>query len=134
MNSPICRTVEDAAYVLESIVGYDTYDSEATAEGMEYIPHGGYAQFLKLDGLKGKTIGIIRNPFFDDIKECVLQNSTYEQHFHTETTNGIGMNDKKALATLAEWSKGAFEKVMEENKLDAMVKPESTFSSVLVLD
>lgn len=83
MNRPICRTVEDAAYVLDSIVGYDPYDCQATMNARKYIPQGGYAQFLKLDGLKGKRLGIVRNPFFDHITKFPVQNSVYVQHFRT---------------------------------------------------
>ncbi|KAI3732221.1 hypothetical protein L1987_63420 [Smallanthus sonchifolius] len=61
---PICRTVSDAAYVLDTIVGFDYNDREATNKASPYIPPGGYTQFLKPDRLKGKRIGIIRNPFF----------------------------------------------------------------------
>lgn len=63
-NRPICRTVADSVHVLDVIVGIDHNDN-ATIETSKYIPKGGYAQFLKRDGLKGKRIGIVRNPFFD---------------------------------------------------------------------
>ncbi|WJX53060.1 amidase [Trifolium repens] len=56
---PICRTVSDAAYVLETIAGIDTYDN-ATTEASKYIPKGGYVQFLKKDGLRGKRLGVVR--------------------------------------------------------------------------
>lgn len=56
---PICRTVADAVYVLDAIVGFDDND-EATREASKYIPLGGYKQFLKLDGLRGKRLGIVR--------------------------------------------------------------------------
>ncbi|CAN1307605.1 Probable amidase At4g34880 [Linum perenne] len=55
---PICRTVSDAVYVLDAIVGFDPRDCEATNEAAKFIPSGGYKQFLKKDGLKGKKIGI----------------------------------------------------------------------------
>lgn len=51
----------------------------------------------------------------------------------SEATNGIGTNEMKALKTLAEWSKDGFEKVMVENKLDAMVTPGSSFATVLTI-
>lgn len=210
---PICRTVTDAAYVLESIVGYDPYDSEATMSASKYIPLGGYAQFLKLDGLKGKRLGIVRTPFFDYIKGFPNQNTAFKQHFHTlreegailvdnleipnidaimssnierkvmkfefklalnsylkqlinspvqsladviefnkinaqkemikeygqtiflsaEATNGIGPKEKKLLATLEEWSREGFEKVMVEHKLDTIITPGSSFSTVLAI-
>ncbi|CAN1247764.1 Probable amidase At4g34880 [Linum perenne] len=55
---PICRTVSDAVYVLDAIVGVDPRDYEATKEAAEFIPPGGYKQFLKKDGLRGKRLGI----------------------------------------------------------------------------
>ncbi|XP_056682347.1 probable amidase At4g34880 [Spinacia oleracea] len=90
---PICRTVADATYVLDSIVGYDPYDSKATASARKYIPQGGYAQFLKLDGLKGKRLGIVRNPFFDYIKDRPKQDRDFKQHFHTLREKGAILVD-----------------------------------------
>ncbi|XP_021773126.1 putative amidase C869.01 isoform X2 [Chenopodium quinoa] len=210
---PICRTVADATYVLDSIVGYDPYDSEATTNASRYIPPDGYVQFLKLDGLEGKRLGIVRKPFFDHIEWSSKQATTFKQHFHTlrekgailvdnleipnidaimssnnermvmefefklalnsyleqlvktpvrslaeviefnnknaqeemieeygqqiflsaEATNGIGPEEKRLLATLEEWSRDGFEKVMVENKLDAIITPNSSLSTVLAI-
>ncbi|KAA3465628.1 Amidase family protein isoform 1 [Gossypium australe] len=52
-DGPMCRTVADAVYVLYAIAGLD-YNDKATIEASKYIPRGGYKQFLKIDGLKGK--------------------------------------------------------------------------------
>ncbi|KAA8545209.1 hypothetical protein F0562_019902 [Nyssa sinensis] len=78
---PICRTVSDVVFVLDAIAGFDYNDLEATREASKYIPPGGYAQFLKVDGLKGKRSGIIREPFFSFVDEAVLP--VFEQHFQT---------------------------------------------------
>lgn len=59
---PICRTVSDAVYVLDTLVGFDPSDV-ATKEAARFIPHGGYKQFLNKNGLKGKRLGVVRNPF-----------------------------------------------------------------------
>ncbi|XP_056689353.1 probable amidase At4g34880 isoform X2 [Spinacia oleracea] len=206
-------TVADATYVLDSIVGYDPYDSKATRNARKYIPQGGYAQFLKINGLKGKRLGIVRDPFFDYIKGFPIQDTAFKQHFDTlrgkgavlvdniivpnieaimsqnneltvmlaefklslnsylkqlikspvrsladviefnnkhaqkemikeynqelfiaaEATNGIGPKENEALATLAEWTKDGFEKVMAEHKLDAIITPAYYFSSVLAI-
>lgn len=40
-------------------------DSEATKVASEFIPSGGYKQFLRKDGLRGKRLGIVRHPFSD---------------------------------------------------------------------
>ncbi|KAL3675210.1 hypothetical protein R1sor_025158 [Riccia sorocarpa] len=61
---PICRTVADAVEVLDVIVGFDPRDS-ATSAGKQWIPSGGYKQFLKSDGLRGKRLGVLRSPFYD---------------------------------------------------------------------
>nr|POE98142.1 putative amidase [Quercus suber] len=63
-NRPICRTVADVVYVLNAIVDIDHYDN-ATTEISQYIPKGGYAQFLKADGLRAKREGIVRDPFYN---------------------------------------------------------------------
>jgi amidase len=69
-------------YVLDAIAGYDRYDANATRKAAKYIPHGGYMQFLKLDGLKGKRIGILRKIFFD-FPNNSLQRKVFEHHFNT---------------------------------------------------
>ncbi|KAL6639236.1 hypothetical protein ACP70R_022966 [Stipagrostis hirtigluma subsp. patula] len=61
---PICRTVSDVVHVLDAIVGYDELDAEATEAASKYIPPGGYRQFLRIDGLRGKRIGV-PNAFFN---------------------------------------------------------------------
>ncbi|KAG6779625.1 hypothetical protein POTOM_016018 [Populus tomentosa] len=71
-------TVSDAVYVLDAIVGFDPRDSEATTKAAEFIPAGGYKQFLKKDGLKGKRVGIVRNPFLDFNDSTVI--STFNHH------------------------------------------------------
>ncbi|KAL6639432.1 hypothetical protein ACP70R_023162 [Stipagrostis hirtigluma subsp. patula] len=85
---PICRTVSDAADVLDAIVGEDTLD-KATKAASKYIPRGGYRQFLKIDGLKGKRIGV-PSAFFDAriLDANVLK--VYEQHL--STTRKLGAN------------------------------------------
>ena len=77
----MCRTVADAVHVLDAIAGVDHIDI-ATVKTSKYIPKGGYAQFLRLDGLKGKRIGIVRDPFFDFGNYTFLA-QTFQQHFKT---------------------------------------------------
>lgn len=60
---PICRTVSDVVYVLDTLVGFDPRDPEATKEAAKFIPPGGYKQFLNKNGLKGKRVEVVRNPF-----------------------------------------------------------------------
>jgi len=76
----MCRTVSDAVHVLDVIVGYDELDAEATGAASKYIPHGGYTQFLRIHGLKGKRIGVLDVLFqgYDD-----MQLAVYEKHLDT---------------------------------------------------
>ncbi|XP_050896473.1 probable amidase At4g34880 [Lathyrus oleraceus] len=205
---PICRTVSDAAYVLETIAGIDTLD-KATIGASKYISKGGYAQFLKKDGLKGKRLGVVRQ--FYEFGNGTLLDETFKLHLKTlrqrgavlvdnlkiddideimndqseiialnfefklslnaylkdliaspvksladvidfnqkhsklekldeygqdlmvaaEKTNGIGKVEEQALLNLTRWSQNGFEKVMKRYKLDAVVTPFSSFSSIL---
>jgi Asp-tRNAAsn/Glu-tRNAGln amidotransferase A subunit and related amidases len=58
---PICRTVEDAARVLDVIAGYDPSDRE-TAWGVERRPVS-YVNSLKPDGARGRRIGVLESFF-----------------------------------------------------------------------
>ena len=81
-NRPICRTVADAVHVLDAIVGYDARDATPTMEASKYIPHGGYLQFLKKDGLRGKRIGVPNELFlFQGFGEKQMR--VYKQHLAT---------------------------------------------------
>lgn len=71
----------DAVEVLEAIVGFDERDEEATRAAEKYIPDGGYRQFLNVEGLKGKRIGILRKRFFNFRDGSVEE--AFEKHFNT---------------------------------------------------
>jgi len=58
VGGPMCRTVEDATRVLEVIAGYDPSD-QLTRHSVDRIPDS-YMVHLRLDGLKGKRIGVFR--------------------------------------------------------------------------
>ncbi|XP_059654021.1 probable amidase At4g34880 [Cornus florida] len=209
---PICRTVSDAVYVLDAIVGYDPYDAVETRRASKYIPKGGYLQFLKADGLRGKRLGITSDPYFgfpensdifalfehhlntlrqggailvdhleipnlhamvsylgidediamkaefklainDYLKQLVTSPvrsladaiafnnkhshlemiREYGQYYflEAEKTNGIGKLEKKALLNLTRGSKDGFIKLMKKSKLDALVSPFNSLSSIL---
>ncbi|KAI3849245.1 hypothetical protein MKX03_001644 [Papaver bracteatum] len=89
---PICRTVSDAVYVLDAIVGFDQLDAEATKAAEKYIPDGGYKQFLKRDGLAGKRIGIVRHPFFSFPHESKIS-QVFDGHFDTMRRAGAILVD-----------------------------------------
>ena len=56
---PICRTVEDAARVLDVIAGYDPKD-EFTAFSVGRLPADGYASHAEPGRLEGLRIGVVR--------------------------------------------------------------------------
>ncbi|CDP18700.1 unnamed protein product [Coffea canephora] len=89
---PICRTVSDAVYVLDAIVGFDPDDAVATKKASKYIPRGGYLQFLKSNGLKGKRLGIPRYTFvgFSNSSEEL---KAFEPHFHILRQRGAVLVD-----------------------------------------
>ncbi|KAI8023044.1 putative amidase [Camellia lanceoleosa] len=89
---PICRTVSDAVYVLDAIVGFDPYDAVATRKASKYIPHGGYVQFLKADGLRGKRLGITSYRFFGFPNNSENYHA-FELHFNTLRQRGATLVD-----------------------------------------
>ncbi|MHB8478432.1 MAG: amidase family protein [Steroidobacteraceae bacterium] len=58
---PLARTVTDAAIMLNVLVAYDP-DDPATASGVGNT-EADYAKFLKIDGVTGKRIGVLRSFF-----------------------------------------------------------------------
>lgn len=87
VGGPMARTVEDAVRVLEIIAGYDEADS-VTARGNGLLPDG-YQQFLRVDGLTGKRIGVLRR-FFEvaDAEEDGPQPSPVEDEKDEEAAEG----------------------------------------------
>lgn len=211
---PIARTVADAVLVLEAIAGHDERDS-ATAAAARFVPEGGYLQFLKEEGLKGKRLGIVRKGF-SSFSEGSLEGKTLDRHYQVmrkkgailldnleianasliedwnnsgeklalladfklelnaylselvtspvrsladviafnnehklqekieeygqthfleaEKTNGLDGEVKAAIKRLAELSANGIEKLMKENKLDAVLTPDFTFTPVLAIN
>ncbi|XP_030517900.1 probable amidase At4g34880 isoform X1 [Rhodamnia argentea] len=95
---PICRSVSDAVHVLDAIVGFDPRD-EATGEAAKFIPMGGYKQFLREDGLKGKRLGIVRKPFLDSFKGSTAA-SAFDQHLVTFWSNGATVVDNLEIENI----------------------------------
>ncbi|XP_047177923.1 probable amidase At4g34880 [Vigna umbellata] len=103
---PICRTVADAALVLETIVGIDTND-KATIKASKYIPKGGYAQFLRKDGLQGKRLGVMRN--FYDYGKDTFQHETFKLHLNTLREKGAILVDNVEIENIDEVYSGPSE-------------------------
>lgn len=85
---PIGRTVEDVAYMLNALVGYDPEDMAfgtmarfAPAARFDAFPvqaAGGvdYTRALDLDGLKGARIGVCRDMFgFDPVTDTLVEDA-----------------------------------------------------------
>jgi Asp-tRNA(Asn)/Glu-tRNA(Gln) amidotransferase A subunit family amidase len=64
---PMARTVEDLAALLDVIAGVDPADP-ATAAAAERIPPS-YKEFLKIDGMRGKRLGVLRQAFPEDASD-----------------------------------------------------------------
>jgi len=63
---PLARTVRDTAILLDVIAGYDPNDP-VTAACVGRVP-ASYTSFLDPNGLRGKRIGVIREPMAADTK------------------------------------------------------------------
>ena len=70
---PMARTVEDCARLFKVIAGYDKFDSLTSNEE---VPN--YEELIASFEIRGKTIGIPKNYFFENVQEpinTVLQNA-----------------------------------------------------------
>jgi amidase len=63
---PMARTVRDTAILLDVLAGYDPNDP-ITAANVGHVPET-YTSFLSADGLRGKRLGVIREPMANDTK------------------------------------------------------------------
>ncbi|CAL5341272.1 unnamed protein product [Camellia sinensis] len=124
---PICRTVSDAVYVLDAIVGFDPFDAVATRKASKYIPHGGYVQFLKFDGLRGKRLGITSYPFVGFPNDS--ENShAFEPHFNTlrSLADAIAFNKKFSDLIIIIYGLMALHEKIDEYGQDLFFKAEKT--------
>ncbi|TKY67689.1 carbon-nitrogen ligase, with glutamine as amido-N-donor [Spatholobus suberectus] len=97
---PICRTVSDAVHVLDVIVGFDPRDYEATKSATKFIPPNGYKQFLKKEGLKGKKLGVLRNPFLNPYNGSNAI-SIFENHLNLLRQRGAIVIDNLEIENLS---------------------------------
>ncbi|XP_051133771.1 probable amidase At4g34880 [Andrographis paniculata] len=93
---PICRTVADAVCVLDVIAGPDPRD-EATIDAGNFIPAGGYLQFLNENGLEGKRLGVVRHPFVEKIHDA-NELTAFERHINTFREKGGQVIDNLEIA------------------------------------
>ncbi|KAF8369529.1 hypothetical protein HHK36_032450 [Tetracentron sinense] len=190
------RTVSDAVYVLDAIVGFDPRDGKATRAASKFIPVVVIPLFSKRKGSKGRDLAslgisililqkgavivdnleiadadIILDPYqsgeatatlaefklsLDDYLKDLIKSpvrsladiiSFNEKNSELERTNefgqeillgaemtsGFGNEEKKAVVTMDKLSRNGFERLMKENKLDAMVTLGWTAAPVLAI-
>ncbi|XP_054786831.1 probable amidase At4g34880 [Prosopis cineraria] len=94
----LARTVSDAAYVLDVIAGPDYNDPE-TRTWSKYVPQGGFKRYLNRYGLKGKRLGIVRNPFFSLLNDTDIT-LAFEKHFQTLREEGATVIDNLEIANI----------------------------------
>jgi amidase len=88
---PLCRTVKDAARVLEVIAGYDPQD-EVTAFSIGRLPSEPYRSFANERTLNGMRIGVIR--------EHMDKNLFSQSHAESIDIVERGINDLRGLGAI----------------------------------
>jgi amidase len=109
---PMCRTVRDAATVLGVLTGVDAGDNlTAASQGKSYMD---YTQFLKVDGLRGARIGVVRKTFgFMDAVDKVMESA-----LDAMKKEGAILIDPVEIATAGKWSDTELTVFMYELKAD----------------
>ncbi|KAJ1398999.1 Amidase signature domain [Sesbania bispinosa] len=97
---PTCRTVADAVYVLDAIVGADNNDPR-TINCSKHIPIGGYKRHLRRNGLRRKRLGIVRNPYFGLINNSFVTDA-FEKHFQTLRRRGAIIIDNLEIPNISD--------------------------------
>ena len=89
---PMCRTVEDAAKMLNTITGFDAADpitATAVMAGQQ-----DYTRFLNHDALKGRKIAVLRQAFGDDADgDAAAVNQVIETALQSFATIGADVVD-----------------------------------------
>ncbi|MED6211317.1 hypothetical protein PIB30_072560 [Stylosanthes scabra] len=126
---PIARTVEDAVYVLDIIVGKDEEDA-GTVNASTQIPEAGYAQYLNPDGLHGKRLGILRYPdSFNIYPPNSVENVTYQNLFQIMREKGATLVDDIVIEKSEEIYENEMMALLAELKRDLNSYLENLVSS-----
>ncbi|RLM52966.1 hypothetical protein C2845_PMPSC055385 [Panicum miliaceum] len=72
---------------------------EATRKASQYIPEGGYRQFMNIDGLKGKRLGILRKDFFR-FPSGSVQEKVFREHFDIMSKMGAILVDNLEIPSM----------------------------------
>jgi len=75
-GGPMARSVKDAAICLGTLTEVDTLDSSTLAPGR--MVYKDYTQFLKADGIKGKTIGYWKSPLGTHVRMTKVMEEAVE--------------------------------------------------------
>lgn len=103
---PMARNVTDAVILLAAMVAVDKNDPDVTPSTIDYISH------LKIDGLKGKRIGIARN-LMGYHKGL---DAKFEQAITALKAQGAIIVDNANLDSKPEWGDAEFEVLLFEFK------------------
>jgi len=107
---PMARTVTDAATLLGALVGLDPRD-EMTQDSSAVV-YQDYTQFLDVDGLRGKRIGIFRDPM--GMHEAV--DAIMEQSFKAMEEAGAVLIDSVELGEMHYLGNAEYELLLYEFK------------------
>ncbi|WP_264521423.1 amidase [Flavobacterium sp. N1994] len=101
---PLARTIKDATILLEAMVGVDATDS-VTIESKGKTSKN-YIQYLKIDGLKGKRIGVEKkkysNPLLNELLEKAFsiikeQGAEIVEIEYLDKVNACGASENEVL-------------------------------------
>ncbi|MBN7823831.1 amidase [Bowmanella dokdonensis] len=107
-TGPMARTVSGAVILLEAMAGEDPGDSVSYAGGLDFSRH------LKIDGLAGKRIGIVRNlTGYHD-----LLDRQFDAQLEILRRQGAILIDKVELPTLDQWDDDEFTVLLHEFRQD----------------
>lgn len=103
---PMATTVTDAVILLSAMVAHDEKDVGAEKSSINYINH------LKVDGLKGKRIGVVRNlmGYHNGL------DNTFELAIEDLKAQGAVIVDDLSFDNKNEWSGAEFEVLLYEFK------------------
>jgi amidase len=103
---PMARTITDAVIMLQAMVAVNSQDAQALSSKINYLEH------LKIDGLKGKRIGIVRN-----LSGYLPQvDQQFEQAIAVLKKQGAIIIDNANITTVGQWDDAEYEVLLYEFK------------------
>jgi len=109
---PMCRTVRDAAILLDALTGVDPDDAATAASAGQ--SRTDYAQYCDPNGLKGARIGVARKYFgFSDAVDALM-----EQALGVMKQQGATLVDPADISTLGKFDESELLVFMYELKAD----------------